>query len=87
MFAEGTFPAHLFMFSLYLLSSSGSFGGGQTLTVTGMGFDPWNSTILVCNSECAVDKLRSNSTTLFCVIPPNNGKYSKKKKKVTCEKC
>nr|XP_034372677.1 fibrocystin-L [Arvicanthis niloticus] len=52
----------------------GSFGGGQTLTVTGMGFDPWNSTILVCDSECAVDKLRSDSTMLFCETPPNNGK-------------
>ncbi|XP_049710533.1 fibrocystin-L isoform X3 [Elephas maximus indicus] len=53
--------------------SQGSFGGGQTMTVTGIGFNPQNSVILVCDSECAVDKLRSGYTTLLCKIPPNNG--------------
>nr|XP_023401443.1 fibrocystin-L [Loxodonta africana] len=53
--------------------SQGSFGGGQTMTVTGTGFNPQNSVILVCDSECAVDKLRSGYTTLLCNIPPNNG--------------
>ncbi|XP_004431348.1 PREDICTED: fibrocystin-L [Ceratotherium simum simum] len=53
--------------------SQGSFGGGQTMTVTGTGFNPQNSIILVCGSECVVDRLKSDSTTLFCKIPPNNG--------------
>lgn len=51
------------------------------MTVTGMGFDPQNSAVLVCDSKCAVDKLVSDSTTLLCETPLNNGKYSKKKKK------
>ncbi|EPY78834.1 fibrocystin-L [Camelus ferus] len=53
--------------------SQGSFGGGQTMTVTGTGFNPQNSVILVCGSKCAVDRLASNSTTLLCEIPPNDG--------------
>nr|XP_058131903.1 fibrocystin-L isoform X2 [Dasypus novemcinctus] len=52
----------------------GSFGGGQTMTVTGTGFNPQNSIILVCGSECAIDRLRSDYTTLLCEIPPNNGR-------------
>ncbi|XP_051699933.2 fibrocystin-L isoform X2 [Oryctolagus cuniculus] len=51
----------------------GSFGGGQTLMMTGTGFNPQNSIVLVCGSECAVDRLSSNYTTLLCKIPPNNG--------------
>uniref|UniRef100_A0A673UX60 Fibrocystin-L n=1 Tax=Suricata suricatta TaxID=37032 RepID=A0A673UX60_SURSU len=54
--------------------SQGSFGGGQTMTVTGTGFNPQTSTILVCGSECAVDRLKSNCTTLLCEIPHNNGR-------------
>ncbi|XP_066121905.1 fibrocystin-L [Saccopteryx bilineata] len=54
--------------------SQGSFGGGQTMTVTGTGFNPQNSKILVCGSECAVDRLKSNYTTLLCKIPPTNGR-------------
>ena len=56
------------------MSSLGSFGGGQTLTVTGTGFNPQNSVVLVCGSKCAVDRLKSNRTTLLCEIPPNDGK-------------
>lgn len=52
------------------------------MTVTGTGFDPQNSAVLVCGSTCAVDKLGSDSTTLLCETPLNNGKYSKKKKKI-----
>lgn len=51
------------------------------MTVTGAGFDPQNSAVLVCGYKCAVDKLGSDSTTLLCETPPNNGKYSKKKKR------
>ncbi|XP_045037491.2 fibrocystin-L [Desmodus rotundus] len=53
--------------------SQGSFGGGQVVTVTGTGFNPQNSRILVCGSECAVDRLKSDHTTLLCKTPPNKG--------------
>ncbi|XP_032616164.1 fibrocystin-L [Hylobates moloch] len=53
--------------------SQGSFGGGQTMTVTGTGFNPQSSIILVCGSECAIDRLSSDYTTLLCEIPSNNG--------------
>lgn len=59
--------------------SLGSFGDGQTMTVTGTGFNPQNAIILVCGSECAVDKPKSNYTTLLCKIPPNNGKLSEQR--------
>ncbi|MBZ3876694.1 Fibrocystin-L [Sciurus carolinensis] len=52
----------------------GSFGGGQTMTVTGTGFNPQNSIVLVCGSECAIDRLRSDCTILLCEIPPHNGR-------------
>ncbi|XP_045661731.1 fibrocystin-L isoform X1 [Ursus americanus] len=54
--------------------SQGSFGGGQTMTVTGTGFNPQTSIILVCGSECAVDRLKSDCTTLLCQIPRNDGR-------------
>ncbi|XP_036904303.1 fibrocystin-L isoform X2 [Sturnira hondurensis] len=53
--------------------SQGSFGGGQIMTVTGTGFNPQYSRILVCGSECAVDRLKSDHTTLLCKTPANNG--------------
>nr|XP_045000409.1 fibrocystin-L [Jaculus jaculus] len=56
----------------------GSFGGGQTMTVTGTGFSPQNSALLVCGSECAIDRLQSNSTTLFCEIPHSSGEGPEK---------
>lgn len=55
------------------MSSLGSFGGGQTMTVTGTGFNPETSIILVCGSECAIDRLKSDCTTLLCKIPHNDG--------------
>ncbi|CAD7693852.1 unnamed protein product [Nyctereutes procyonoides] len=54
--------------------SQGSFGGGQTMTVTGTGFNPETSIILVCGSECAIDRLKSDCTTLLCKIPHNDGR-------------
>lgn len=63
----------------FCISSLGSFGGGQTMTVRGTGFNLHNSVILVCGSKCAVDRLKSNYTTLLCEIPPHNGKSSEKK--------
>ncbi|KAM7317037.1 hypothetical protein ACRRTK_023339 [Alexandromys fortis] len=65
-----------FEYPLYIQNiypRQGSFGGGQTMTVTGVGFDPQNSAVLVCGYKCAVDKLGSDSTTLLCETPPNNG--------------
>ncbi|KAL1767893.1 fibrocystin-L isoform X2 [Sigmodon hispidus] len=65
----------VFEYPLFIQSvhpRQGSFGGGQTMTVTGTGFDPLNSAVLVCDSECAVDKLGSDATALFCEIPPYN---------------
>ncbi|XP_054983665.1 fibrocystin-L [Sorex araneus] len=53
--------------------SQGSFGGGQTLTLTGSGFSPQNSVVSVCGSACTVDRLNSDSTTLVCKIPPHHG--------------
>uniref|UniRef100_A0A8C6RMA5 Fibrocystin-L n=1 Tax=Nannospalax galili TaxID=1026970 RepID=A0A8C6RMA5_NANGA len=67
----------VFEYPLYIQNihpRQGSFGGGQTLTVTGAGFNPQNSIILVCGSECAVDRFVSDSTTLFCEVPPNKGR-------------
>lgn len=49
------------------------------MTVTGTGFNPQNSIILVCGSECAIDRLKSDRTTLLCKIPANNGKLSEKR--------
>ncbi|XP_076961678.1 fibrocystin-L [Callospermophilus lateralis] len=54
--------------------SQGSFGGGRTMTVTGTGFNSQNSFVLVCGSECAIDRLRSDYTTLLCEIPPHEGR-------------
>ncbi|XP_073925166.1 fibrocystin-L isoform X4 [Castor canadensis] len=54
--------------------TQGSFGGGQIMTVTGTGFNPQNSIILVCGSKCVTDRLRSDSTALLCEIPPHEGR-------------
>ncbi|XP_072630359.1 fibrocystin-L isoform X1 [Canis lupus baileyi] len=61
--------------------SQGSFGGGQTMTVTGTGFNPETSIILVCGSECAIDRLKSDCTRLLCKIPHNDGRGPEQ----TCE--
>ncbi|XP_041625547.1 fibrocystin-L isoform X2 [Vulpes lagopus] len=61
--------------------SQGSFGGGQTMTVRGTGFNPETSIILVCGSECAIDRLKSDCTTLLCKIPHNDGRGPEQ----TCE--
>ncbi|KFO35224.1 Fibrocystin-L [Fukomys damarensis] len=87
--AGGTFPVVLhhktkgsavstivFEYPLHIHSihpQQGSFGGGQILTVTGAGFNPQDSAVLVCGSECATDRLRSDQRTLLCEIPPNDG--------------
>uniref|UniRef100_A0A8C5WI58 Fibrocystin-L n=1 Tax=Leptobrachium leishanense TaxID=445787 RepID=A0A8C5WI58_9ANUR len=85
----GTYPVRLqnekgyartsanFKYELTLSSVSpnqGSFGGGLVITLTGSGFDRLTSNVSVCNSECKVDRLDSNSNTLLCETPAQNGK-------------
>ncbi|KAG8441696.1 hypothetical protein GDO86_010760 [Hymenochirus boettgeri] len=59
-----------------VLPSSGSFGGGLVITLTGSGFDQLNSQVFVCNSECMVDRIQSTSNSLFCVTPTQNASTS-----------
>ncbi|KAM3858592.1 fibrocystin-L-like [Diretmus argenteus] len=56
--------------------NQGSFGGGALLAVHGSGFDPHNSTVLICGRECEVDREMSTSTRLYCQSPFNNGTES-----------
>ncbi|XP_078542271.1 fibrocystin-L [Lissotriton helveticus] len=51
----------------------GSFGGGQTLTVAGTGFDRNISQVFICSSECIVNSNQSDPSTLICEVPPSNG--------------
>ncbi|XP_040210574.1 fibrocystin-L-like [Rana temporaria] len=84
----GTFPISLqnkkglarssaaFTYELSMTSISpnqGSFGGGLILTIAGSGFDETVSKVLVCNSECSIDQMRSNTSFLLCELPLNNG--------------
>uniref|UniRef100_A0A6I8N1M6 Fibrocystin-L n=1 Tax=Ornithorhynchus anatinus TaxID=9258 RepID=A0A6I8N1M6_ORNAN len=56
-----------------ILPREGSFGGGLTMTVIGSGFDPQKSMVRICSSDCEVNRHRSESGTLFCEVPLNNG--------------
>ncbi|CAH1789358.1 unnamed protein product [Owenia fusiformis] len=53
--------------------STGSFGGGQIVTVSGVGFDPTDVVVAVCNETCVVDKAGSNSTDVLCESPSSSG--------------
>ncbi|XP_062842250.1 fibrocystin-L-like [Trichomycterus rosablanca] len=53
--------------------SEGSYGGGAIVALQGSGFDPKNSKVFFCNQECNVDRINSNSTSLYCQVPANNG--------------
>ncbi|KAM5157489.1 fibrocystin-L [Mantella aurantiaca] len=83
----GTFPVVLhnengfarssavFTYQLSMTSvtpNQGSFGGGLILTIAGSGFDETLSRVLVCNSNCTIDGLRSNASILFCEVPLYN---------------
>uniref|UniRef100_A0A8C5QTU9 Fibrocystin-L n=1 Tax=Leptobrachium leishanense TaxID=445787 RepID=A0A8C5QTU9_9ANUR len=83
----GTYPVRLqnvkgyarssanFKYELTLSSVSpnqGSFGGGLIITLTGSGFDKLTSNVSVCNSECKVDRVNSNSNILLCETPAQN---------------
>ncbi|XP_063307204.1 fibrocystin-L-like [Pelobates fuscus] len=52
--------------------NSGSFGGGLIITLSGSGFDQLASKAFICNSECVLDRVASNSTNLFCKVSPLN---------------
>ncbi|XP_045915057.1 PKHD1 like 1, tandem duplicate 1 [Micropterus dolomieu] len=71
--------AVMFMYELTLSSvqpSEGSFGGGALLSVQGSGFDPHNSTVMICGKECEVRREISTSNILYCQSPLNNGTRS-----------
>uniref|UniRef100_A0A7N4NVE6 Fibrocystin-L n=1 Tax=Sarcophilus harrisii TaxID=9305 RepID=A0A7N4NVE6_SARHA len=61
-----------------LFPRQGSFGGGLTMTVIGSGFNPQNSMVSVCNTECEVNRPQSDYNTLFCKVPFNNGSETQK---------
>ncbi|XP_038131411.1 PKHD1 like 1, tandem duplicate 1 isoform X2 [Cyprinodon tularosa] len=56
--------------------NQGSFGGGALLSILGSGFDPINSTVLICDQECPVVRETSTSTKLYCQSPLNNASQS-----------
>ncbi|XP_048777455.2 fibrocystin-L-like isoform X3 [Ostrea edulis] len=61
-----------FTYSLALGSispSSGSLGGGQTVTITGHGFSP-KSTVTICGQACSLDSSASQSDTQFVCSTP-----------------
>ena len=51
-----------------LLPPTGSYGGGQTLTLAGVGFDSSNTTVTVCNLPCAVTGI-TTATQVTCTTP------------------
>ncbi|MBN3294523.1 PKHL1 protein, partial [Polypterus senegalus] len=53
--------------------NEGSFGGGSILELEGAGFDGLFSRVSVCGGSCIVDTQRSNTSTLYCEVPPSNG--------------
>ncbi|KAI5615922.1 fibrocystin-L precursor [Silurus asotus] len=87
--AGGTFPVTLyhqnkgyaltqanFSYELRMtqvVPNEGSYGGGAVIAVQGSGFDPNFSQILICNTQCNVNRNTSTSTNLYCQVPPNNG--------------
>ncbi|XP_076865903.1 fibrocystin-L-like isoform X2 [Brachyhypopomus gauderio] len=56
-----------------VVPNEGSYGGGVLVAVQGSGFDPQSSRVLICSRECNVSRNASNSSTLYCEVPPNNG--------------
>ncbi|XP_052060298.1 fibrocystin-L-like isoform X3 [Mytilus californianus] len=53
--------------------TSGSLGGGQVITIAGLGFDPQTSKVIICGQECTVDKAASTTTNLVCSTPASTG--------------
>ena len=50
---------------------TGSFGGGQSLTLTGKGFDTMTN-VTVCGELCVILSVPS-ATELICETPANQG--------------
>lgn len=54
--------------------SSGSLGGGQTVTITGHGFSS-KTGITICGKPCTLDSSATQSQTQYvCFTPTNAGK-------------
>ncbi|XP_040210792.1 fibrocystin-L-like [Rana temporaria] len=68
--SSATFTYELSMTSIF--PNQGSFGGGLMLSIAGSGFDDTLSKVLICNSECKIDQVRSNASFLLCELPLNN---------------
>jgi len=52
-----------------LFTSSGSYGGGQEITLSGNGFSE-NTLVTVCETRCSVEP--NNPTTITCITPSYN---------------
>ncbi|XP_030002867.1 PKHD1 like 1, tandem duplicate 2 [Sphaeramia orbicularis] len=73
----GTYPVMLqHQVKAVAQPNEGSFGGGALLSIQGSGFDPYHSTVLICDEECEVDREMSTSTHLYCMSPMNSGNTS-----------
>ncbi|XP_039978517.1 PKHD1 like 1, tandem duplicate 1 [Xiphias gladius] len=72
--SDVTFTYELTLSSVH--PNDGSFGGGALLTIQGSGFDPHNSTVMICGEECEVHREMSTSTRLYCQSPFNNATES-----------
>uniref|UniRef100_H3AM42 G8 domain-containing protein n=1 Tax=Latimeria chalumnae TaxID=7897 RepID=H3AM42_LATCH len=53
--------------------NKGGHGGGEILTVAGLGFHPKASTVNICNKECLLQS-SSNTDTLYCKVPASDNK-------------
>ena len=52
--------------------TSGSFGGGSLITITGTGFDTnVDPTVTVCTDECSIESVTDSEIT--CLAPANSG--------------
>merc|ERR1719431_2419472 len=52
--------------------TTGSFGGGSLITITGTGFDTnVDPTVTVCTDECTIQSVTDSEIT--CLAPPNAG--------------
>nr|XP_032810523.1 fibrocystin-L isoform X1 [Petromyzon marinus] len=71
--ASSSATFHYQQFLTDVSPSEGSFGGQQKMNVSGSGYDPAKSRVLVCGRECPVQRDVSTSTSLYCLVPPNNG--------------
>ena len=50
--------------------SSGSFGGGTPLNITGTGFDSDNAEVTMCSKVCEIQSITTSE--IYCLTPANN---------------